>query len=208
MLARVSHIEAFRQYRDWHPRFDGDEEPTIEETVAKIVSDQPTEAMRVGTAFHDALEKAADGEHEKLIAQGYTFDLEGGQIELPAIRELRVFKGYGDLRVTGKADCVLGRIIDDHKTTRQIDLERYMEGCSWRFYLDLFDADQFRWNLFLLKETDDRRTYRVAEPQRLSAYRYPELGDYCADLAAEYLDFARRYLPADFDALGSEREAA
>lgn len=207
MLTRVSHIETFRRWRDWRPRFDGDVEPTLEETVAKIVSHQPSEAMLAGSAFHAALETAAIGEHDRFFANGYGFRLPDAEIALPTIRELRAFKAYGALTVTGKADCVHGRRITDHKTTSRFDPENYLAGCQWRFYLDLFEADSFTWHVFELKE-DGPKSYRVSEPHVLTAHRYPELERDCADLAGEYLEFARQHVPADFDPIADERAAA
>jgi hypothetical protein len=205
MDARVSNIEAFRRWRDWKPWGDNDEEPTIDDLVRHITLDEPSEAMKAGKALHKALEHSAPGEFDTLSADGYTFHLAGGEIVLPEIREVRSARNYGSLMVTGKADCVRGLTVTDHKTTARFDAESYLAGCQWKFYLELFGADVFQWNVFEIKETDPK-VYRVGEPQILKAYRYPEIGRDCADLAAEYLQFARTYLPADFDPLA--REAA
>lgn len=202
--ARVSNIEAFRRWRDWKPLHDEDE-PTVDDLVRRIMTDAPSEAMLAGKALHKALEHASEGEFEQLSADGYTFHLTGGEISLPEIREVRSARNYGSLMVTGKADCVRGLTVTDHKTTAKFDPEGYLAGCQWKFYLELFGANEFRWNVFEIKETA-AKSYRVGEPQVLTAYRYPELGQDCADLAAEYLEFARAYLPADFDPLA--REAA
>lgn len=207
MRTRVSHIEAYRRWRDWTPLFDGDEEPTLDQLIQSITSDQPSEKMRAGTAFHKGLELAQSGEYETLEADGYRFTLPDAVIELPSIREIRAERRYGDLVVSGKADGVFGRIVIDHKTTSKIDFDRYLEGYQWRFYLELFGADEFCWNLFQITETA-ARTYRVAPPQMLKMPRYPEIAHDCEDLAGEYLDFANQHLPADFDPLAAERLAA
>lgn len=186
MLARVSHLEAFRRWRE-------DEESTVEDLVRDILSDEPSEAMRAGTAFHRALETATFGEHDDLQADGYTFRLTGGLIELPAIREVRASKDYGGLTVSGQVDGIHGALVIDHKTTKRADFERYLSGAQWRFYLDIFGADVFRWHVFEIKEVAPQE-YEVAPPQKLTAYRYPEMQGYCARLADDYLDFARSHL--------------
>jgi len=191
MLARVSNIEAYRQWQNWKPLLDGDEEPTLDDLVRRITTDEPSEAMMAGTAFHAAIETAADGEHDRFAANGYTFLLPDAEIALPAIRELRGFKDYGRLEVTGKVDCLDGKVVIDHKTTSRVDLERYLAGCQWRFYLDIFEADVFRWNVWEVKEAGEK-TYEVKAPQILEARRYPELGADCARLADEFHDFAIR----------------
>lgn len=191
MLARVSNIEAYRRWMNWKPLFEGQDEPSLDDLVRQITTDEPSEAMMAGTAFHDAIERAADGEHDAFEAQGYTFHLPDAEIALPAIRELRGFKDYGALTVSGKVDCLDGMTVIDHKTTGQPDMERYLEGCQWRFYLDIFDAEVFRWNVFQIKEVAEK-TYEVKAPQILEARRYPELGTDCARLANEFHDFAVR----------------
>lgn len=187
MLARVSNIEAFRRWRE-------DEDQTAEDLVRFITVDQPTEAMQAGTAFHKALELAPEGKHEMLSANGYTFHLpDDGVVELPSIRELRAYGRYGGLNVTGQVDGLHGRLIIDHKTTARCDPERYLAGCQWKYYLDIFGADVFRWHIFEVKEIAPLE-YDVAPPQVLTAYRYPEMRAYCEQLAGAYLEFANRFL--------------
>lgn len=199
MLARVSNIEAWRRWKHWQPLFDGDEEPTVEDLVRQLTTDEPSERMLAGTAFHKALELAGPGEYDHLSANGYTFTLAGGTVALPAIRETRAHGAYGPLTVTGQADCIHGRAIFDHKTTARFDAEGYLAGCQWKFYLDLFGADTFTWNVFEITETAEK-TYRVGEPHALTAYRYPELHADCEKLAAEFYEFAREHLPSDINA--------
>jgi hypothetical protein len=196
MLARVSNIEAWRRWKHWQPLFDGDEEPTLEDLVRKLTTDAPTAAMMAGTAFHHALEVAQPGEYDQLRADGYVFNLGGGVVELPSVRETRAYRNYGPLIVTGQSDCLHGRRIQDHKTTSRFDAESYLAGCQWRFYLDIFDADVFDWNVFEITETSEK-VYRVGEPHKLTAYRYPELHADCEKLAGEFYEFALEHLPAD-----------
>ncbi len=186
MLARVSNVEAFRRWRLT-------DEP-VEALVRFITTDEPTEAMRAGTAFHAALEGMQPGDaHEVIESQGFTFYQPDVNIALPDIREMRGYKRYGELTVTGQADLIHGRRVDDHKTTSRFDAERYLDGCQWRFYLDIFDCDVFTWRVYELRPAGDH-AYHVGEPHLLTAYRYPEMHEDCARLAADYLDFAREYL--------------
>jgi len=191
MLARVSNIEAYRRWLNWKPLFEDQQEPTLYDLVRQITTDEPSEAMMAGTAFHAAIETAADGEHETFEALGYTFILPDAEIALPSIRELRGFKDYGPLTVTGKVDCIEGKVVVDHKTTSRVDFDRYLEGCQWRFYLDIFEAEIFRWHVFQIKEVDTK-TYEVSAPQTLEARRYPNLGADCLRHAEAFHDFATR----------------
>lgn len=211
MRARVSNLEAFRSWRDDEAFKNGwvDEPETVADLVARICDHEPSEAMLAGTALHYALEHAEVGqEYSTLEAQGFTFLLPDAELELPLIREVRAEKDYGGLIVSGKCDCLEGRRVDDHKSTGRVDLERYIAGYSWRYYLDIFGADTFRWNVFPIKEVG-RRVYEVSAPQRLEQRRYPGMGADCARLAAEFHEFAKAHLPPDFDAIAlDETEAA
>lgn len=191
MLARVSNIEAYRRWLAWRPLFEGQDEPTLDDLVRQITVDEPSAAMLAGTAFHAAIENAADGVHETFEASGHRFILPDAEIALPSIRELRGYKDYGPLTVTGKVDCIDGKVVIDHKTTGRVDFDRYLEGCQWRFYLDIFDAEVFRWHIFEIKEVAEL-TYEVRAPQTLEARRYPELGTDCSRLADEFHEFATR----------------
>lgn len=189
MLTRVSNIETFRRWRQ-------DEEQDAADLVARLTDFVPTEPMLAGTALHRALELASPGEYAQLHANGYTFLLPDVELALPAIRELRAYGQYGPLQVTGCVDALHGRRVEDHKTTASFRPDGYLEGCQWRFYLDLFGADVFRWNVFELTAVKGQdKTYRVGEPHTLEQCRYPGLRDDCMDLARDFHAFATAYLP-------------
>lgn len=187
MLTRVSSIESFRRWRL-------DEDQTADDLVQWLTVDNPSPAMLAGTAFHKALELATPGDHETIYANGYTFHLPDGELALPEIRELRAYGDYGPLQVTGCVDGLHGKRVIDHKTTARFSPDGYLEGYQWRFYLDLFDADVFRWNVFEIREVKPM-VYQVADPQVLEIYRYPDLHDDCERMAADFYEFARVYLP-------------
>lgn len=189
MLTRVSNIETFRRWRL-------DEEQDAADLVARLTDFQPTEAMLAGTAFHKALEDAVPGEYDQLHSHGYTFLLPDAEIALPDIRELRAYGRYGDLQVTGQVDALHGKRVEDHKTTASFRPDGYLEGCQWRFYLDLFGADVFRWNVFEISPVrDSPMTYQVKPPHLLEQCRYPGLHEDCMALASDFHDFLLQNLP-------------
>lgn len=189
MLARVSSIETFRRWRQ-------DDDQGAADLVARLTDFQPTEAMLAGTAFHKTLEVSAPGDYAQLQAHGYTFLLPDAELALPNIRELRAYGDYGSLTVTGCVDALHGKRVEDHKTTATFRPDGYLEGCQWRFYLDLFGADVFRWNVFELTPIKGQeKTYRVGSPQTLEQCRYPGLHDDCMDLARDFYAFASEHLP-------------
>ncbi|MHB1799392.1 MAG: hypothetical protein ACYCUI_14015 [Vulcanimicrobiaceae bacterium] len=193
MLTRVSNIETFRRWRL-------DENATLEDIVARLTHFEPTEAMKAGTAFHKALEMINPGDYSALEANGYTFIMpENGELSVPDVRELRLFKEYGPLRVTGQVDAVRGKSVKDYKTTASFSPDGYFEGCQWRFYLDIFEANVFEWIIFEISPDPKRpMVYRVKAPHVLAQVRYPALHDDCMRLAQDFHDFAQRYLPSEY----------
>jgi hypothetical protein len=188
MLARVSNLESFRQWKD-------SEDLGVGWLIDRIFGDSPSPAMLAGTAFHKAIETVDYAEFENLSANGYTFQFNCDcEIEVAKIRELRGFRKYGDLTVSGQCDCLIGKTIVDHKTTSQFDPDRFMFGYQWRYYLDIFEADVFRWNVFEISEADDPMSYVVKNYHRLEQMRYPEMHDDCAKLAQEFEEFAKVHL--------------
>jgi hypothetical protein len=120
----------------------------------------------------------------------FTFDAE---ISLPETREMRLGKDYGGIIVSGQCDGVCGNLIIDHKTTERFDAEKYLDGWQWRFYLDIFTADKFVWNVWEMKEIDPK-VYEVHGLHQLAQYRYPEIERDCRNLALEFKGFAETWI--------------
>lgn len=187
---RVSHVAAFARWRDDQ---DADEVGWL---INQIRSNEETEAMRKGTAFHKALETIPDEwEGSELSALGYTFVFTADvEISLPKTREVRNSKDYGGIVVSGQADLLGGREIKDHKSTARFEAEKYLEGWQWRYYLDIFGADAFTWLVWEMDEIQPL-TYEVFGFHQLTQYRYPELERDCRDLALDFKRFADRFIP-------------
>lgn len=198
MKARVTQLEAFRRWRL-------NEETTVQDFLAYIQA-PASHRMNVGTAFHEMLEavsKAAalggtPGKDNGVVltgianytGRGITFNFEcDAEIYLPQFAEVRAEKQYGPLLVSGKLDAIHGNIITDYKTTRHFDALSYLEGVQWKFYLDLYDADEFVWNVFVLKPANEEETaFDVVDFHPLKASRYPAMRDDCLTLANDYYE--------------------
>jgi hypothetical protein len=189
MLFRVSEVETFRQWRE-------DEESETSDLLARLRGEtEPTENMLAGTAFHRALELSLLGSFDELSADGFRFLIECDiALELPRIRELRASKAYGPIVVTGCVDALHALRVDDHKTTSRFDPDRYIGGYQWRYYLDIFGARVFRWNVFEMRPIE-ARVYSVYAFHRLEQHAYPGMHDDCARLAADLHAFALLHLP-------------
>lgn len=188
MLARVSNIETFRRWRM-------DEESTDQDLIDAITDHAPTPAMLAGTAFHAGLEAAEEGESGVMLVGDYQFHLNIDiEIALPRQREIRARKSYGPLTVTGKFDALDGLTIIDHKTTARFDAEKYIAGCQWKFYLDIFGCQKFRWNVFEMREVEPL-VYDVFAFHQLEQMRYPGMHDDCMKLALDFHDTVSRLMP-------------
>lgn len=189
ITARVSHVAAFARWK-------ADEDMPIGVLISQILDSKPSEAMAKGTAFHKFLEHAQAGESELAEVDGYTFAFAGDfDIYLPQMREWRKGKDYSGITISGQCDAIEGKAIYDHKTTERFDAERYLDGWQWRFYLDIFGADRFVWNVWEMNELKEPKAYGVHHLHKLEQYRYPAMSSDCAELALEYKQFAERYLP-------------
>jgi hypothetical protein len=188
MLFRVSEAESFRQWRE--------SDAEVDVLLSRLRGlEPPSEAMLAGTAFHKALELAQPGDFDMLEANGFRFKIEAGiELALPEVRELRACKQYGPITITGQVDALPGLRVEDHKTTARFDPDRYLQGYQWRFYLDIFEASVFRWNVFEIKQLDDK-LYSVYGFHVLEQFRYSDLEGDCTRLAADLAEFAQIHMP-------------
>lgn len=200
MIYRVSNVDAFRYWRDWDYDDPETEAAKLQGLIAGIRGcGEETEAMRKGTAFHKALEIALSGTSWDRVKSGeYTFIFNGDySIEVASIRELRQSKTYmvdgKPITISGQVDAIEGLRIDDHKTTKKFDAEKYVDGYQWRLYLDIFGCDHFRWNVFECKEVEPF-VYEVFGQHTLEQYRYPTLADDCQNMVEQFARFVREHV--------------
>ena len=189
---RVSHLDQFRAWKE-------NEDADLGWLLASLCERQPTEEMLRGIAFHLALEKAENITYNRIKVNGFTFVFDCAiELSLPRLREIRRFKDYGGIEVTGKVDTLCARTISDHKTTSYFDPEGYFKRYAWRYYLDIFNANRFVWNIFEMEDIGDPenpRTWRVKGFHSLEQYRYPDLERDCGRLALEARDILETYAP-------------
>ena len=147
-IVRVSTLEGFRWWQnsdlDWEWYLNREKEGANEKMLA-------------GTAFHKFMETIRSGEFDSFQQDGHTFVFDCSvDVALPQISEIRTSKQYGNLTVTGKCDGLSGLTISDYKLIigHAIDGEQYMESYQWRYYLDLFEANIFRYIVFEAREME------------------------------------------------------
>ena len=193
MIFRVSNLEDFR-------KFEQDEEYPFGVFMNRLVGKEPpSEAMLAGTALHKFLEMVGEGlEFDSVEIGGCEFIFEKDfLLSIKQIKEIRLSKTYNcfgkDLIVSGCVDVLDNLTIEDHKTTSSFDPDRYLEGYQWRFYLDIFKANRFVWNVFEMREdTKTPKTYYITQLHTLEQYRYPSLESDCQALVERFSKFIER----------------
>lgn len=197
MRCSVSDLDAFRRWRL-------DEEAGLEPLLRQLRKlEPPSEAMLAGSALHKALELAQPGNVFNFEQDGFRFEFDGLlELALPALREIKAEKVYTidgrPIVVVGKVDTLDAGTVEDHKTTGRFDAERFMDSYQWRFYLDIFNAWRFRWNVFEMAEQTEPRLYKVFALHRLEQFRYREMQADCLRLLRDFVEFAQVHLPERF----------
>lgn len=153
-------------------------------------------------------------ERKKPVPSGRSFDVEGYKVlmdvpqcktalayrnEYPdAFHEIRLYKDFGNAMITGCADMIDGVEIRDIKTKYSSPTDTdYTNSCQWRFYLQLFNADVFHFDLFVFEGYDkDKHGYDVRglplkryEPS-ITCYRYDGMEQDNMNLLNSFLEWA------------------
>lgn len=148
------------------------------------------------------------------LPEGRTFRIDGHPVTLDAAQcrvaldyraehpaafhEVREYKDYGLAVVTGKADMIDGTEIRDIKTkfsaVRDGD---YTSSAQWKFYLDLFQADTFHFDLFTFQGynaerhgSDVRGLHLSRHEPSITCRRYARMADDISCLLREFLAWA------------------
>jgi hypothetical protein len=188
----VSSLDLFRSYRD-----DSEDRWTLESFMAQLRGQTArTPGMERGSAFAKAMEHAQLGECSTISAEGHTFAFTcDAEIESWPCREEKREKDYGGVIVSARCDRIMGRVVVDDKTTEKWDsesVEKYMDRYQWRMYLDMYDADVFKWHIWLCRGLSDPCEWEVHAHHLLTQCRYPKMADDCRELALEFKEFSEQ----------------
>ena len=85
-------------------------------------------------------------------------------------RELKAEKDYGGIIVSARCDRLHGMTIADDKSTSHFSgdagVEKYIDKKQWRYYLDIFGANEFVWHIWRLGKSSSRRRTIPVSRQR------------------------------------------
>lgn len=212
-LVRVTAIEAFRRYfaNNEYSRYEITEQSVIDSISGEFKGNTYT---KIGAAFHSIIEGEKSGVQSELVEGGFKFDIDGSDVFLSidqckvaldyrdehpsAYHEFRGYKDYGRAIVTGCADMIDGVEIRDIKTKYSTPSDAdYINSCQWRYYLDIFGADVFHFDLFVFHGYDKEKhgyDVRGLELTRhtppITCYRYPEMENDNLALLNQFMDWA------------------
>lgn len=208
-IVRATMLEKFRRFINDVSSYDT-EQSVIDAICGEFKGNEYT---KVGTAFHKVVE-VGNPSCCKRVDDGYEFDIEGQSVLLDykqcqtaldyrnehigAFHEIRRYKDYGRAIVTGCADMIDGLEIRDIKTKYSTPSDAdYINSCQWRYYLDIFGADVFHFDLFVFHGYNkDKHGYDVRgleltrHTPPITCYRYPEMESDNLKLLNEFMDWA------------------
>lgn len=147
------------------------------------------------------------------VPEGRTFNIEGSPVTLDmeqikvalnyryqhidAFHEVRKYKDYGLAIVTGCADMIDGVQLRDIKTKYSTPQDsQYYDTCQWRYYMELFGADTFDFDLFVFdgykldKHGYDVRGLKLAPySPAIRVYRYNGMEQDNYNLLSRFLEW-------------------
>lgn len=211
-VIRVTQLEAFRRFlaNGDHSWYEITEQSVIDSITGEFKGNCKT---RIGTAFHSIVEDCAATTRNEMVANGYIFDIDGYNVALninhislalryrnehpDAFHEVRMAKDYGRAIVSGCADMIDGLEIRDIKTKFSTPTDAdYIDSAQWRFYLDIFGADTFHYDLFVFSGYKDTMEHDVREctmmryTPAITCYRYPRMEADNLELVNAFMDWA------------------
>ena len=194
---------------DRHQRYLNVPNYSYEDYVRDLLRLSPkTKFMGAGIAFHSILEhvrpeqlplhdvytKLPDEFGDKVFRFIFHADCE---LPFHDIHEKETFlqKIYHvddeDVIVRGRVDAIdSSGVVWDYKTSSRVDLESLESMYQWRLYLDMLDAYQFRYYVFLTKNIIDNEReslWDVLESTVTNQYRYPTMKDDIMEKITEFV---------------------
>ena len=186
---------------------------SLEDYLAQLRRETPPKPiMKAGTALHNVLEKARQGQ---VIWQAGGRDcpvVDLSKLELslsiPAwgVAEVDARKIYptqhGMIDMRGRADLVAGDHVYDYKLTRSPDMDKYMDAMQWRAYLDMLGGNTMHYICFSYSEVKDRTSqwgckYVVNGCESFTFTRYPTMADDLMVAINDFAEFCKRHLWAN-----------
>lgn len=139
--------------------------------ICQFGNSVPTERVEAGTrkfTYYGKPKSEPVPNGQKLMVDNHPVVFDDNQVaqavsyhdEMPlAFHEIREYKEFGKLTVTGCADVIDGNVIRDIKTKYSMSYSDtdYTDSEQWRLYLSLFEADTFMYDIFVFNGYSDTK---------------------------------------------------
>ena len=226
-LIRVTQLEKFRRYLSGLYEHET-EQSVIDTITGAFSGNEytwiGTAFHRIVEGNTDGVERAEPGERHFLyygkdtvepVPEGRTFDIDGNKVTLDipqfivaqeyrhshpqAFHEIRRWKDYGEAVITGQADLIDGLEIRDIKTKYSTPSDGdYYDSCQWRYYMELFGADTFHFDLFVFEGynmekhgTDVRGLPLRRHDPAITCYSYPGMAQDNRYLMKQFIEWLK-----------------
>jgi hypothetical protein len=191
MRISVGKLDRFRLFKNGVKDYD--------ELVSELKGEQgDNQYMKIGRAFHKIMECPLECKHNGYYEyDGIRFyniaDYIPREVHSPLWipEEKMVYRTTAcakEIELVGIADVLYGDIVRDYKTTfKSIDDDKYYNSYQWRYYLWMFEANEFIYDVYQLK--GKKGEYDVRRYESFNIPRYPNIGKDCRELLEEFVDF-------------------
>lgn len=207
MRISTTTIESFRLWSQ--PDNEWMSEQDLIDTITGVFRSTPQ--IELGIAFERVLE---DPERYRIRGgyrcNGFSFDDDTMRdplalIDRRGVCQVKTTKQYGNCTVVAKADHLVGATLGEWKTTTStFDIEKYLASCQWRYELDLFEASQLTYHVFVLDDHENG-VAELRDIHSFNVFRYPELHQDCCELLGQFVSYVTA---KGLDALLRERQRA
>lgn len=226
-LIRVTQLEKFRRFVSGEYEYEK-EQDVIDTITGDFKGNAytyiGTAFHRIVDGNTENVQKAEAGERtffyygkevSEPVPRGRMFDIDGNKVKLDvsqckvaldyrgehpdAYHEIRKWVDFGNVVVTGCADMIDGMEIRDIKTKFSAPSDKdYINSCQWRYYLELFGADTFHFDLFVFEGysaekhgTDVRGLPLYRHDPPITCYRYNGMEDDNRYLVKQFTEWAK-----------------
>ncbi len=182
-----------------------------ESLIESIVGDvEPTQAMKLGSAFHAVFEdpdpymEMWDDAHV-YHCDGFTFDAQLVDksvadiwaqcpiMEVPS-SDLTLQTDYGPVRISARADAIAGLDAWELKTTQRVPSpERYLNSMQWRSYVLAYGVTSVTYRIVQLKHLKEPDVWTIANYETMTQYPYPQITQDVTKAATRLVEFIQHH---------------
>ena len=183
------------------------QESLIESIIGEV---EPTQAMKLGSAFHAVFEDPDPfmemwDDAAVYHSDGFVFDAQLVDksvadiwaqcpiMEVPS-SDLTLKTDYGPVRISCRADAMAGLDVYELKTTqRALNTVKYLDSMQWRAYVLAYGATSVTYRIVQLKHLKEPDVWTIANHETLTQYPYPQITQDVTYAATRLIEFINHH---------------